>query len=72
MITWNVLSEQEARDNSHLLQEQYRQVGVGVHPITARPYSIMQHREERGQVYWVPLERPVPMELTDVTEVTDE
>jgi len=66
MITWNVLSEQEARDNSHLLQEQYRQVGVGVHPITARPYSIMQHKEERGQVYWVPIE------LTDVTEVADE
>jgi hypothetical protein len=62
MIIWHVLDQNEAAQNKDNLEREYDMRGSLSHPITFRPYAMMQHKQEKSQIYLV------PMEVADIEE----
>jgi hypothetical protein len=62
MVIWHILDENEASQNKDNFEKEYEMRGTLSHPITFRPYAMYQHKQEKSQVYLV------PMQLTDVDE----
>ena len=57
METWKVLTEQEAQQSKPGLDAEYIERGVTNHPVTFRPYKMLRHKWELGEIVLIPLER---------------